>query len=312
VGYAPKQHEPKLTTSITFAGPEFFEMMGIPLIRGRGIESDDGFPVGPPASPKPVGEAVINESIVRRFFGNKDPIGREIHLPDDQTAALVGVKPLSYRIIGVVKDTVGQTLRDNNSFEIYIPWSEATQLNPNMPYGIFIDLRTTVDPGSLASSVRRVVDAIDPKMTDVYLKTMDDSIDQSLSQERMIARASGLFSLFALLLASLGLYGVLAYDVTQRQREIGVRMALGARSNNIIALILQQGIALTALGCAAGTIAALALAHLIASQLYGISALDPLTFIVAVTVLLAVSLLACWLPARRATKVDPMVALRAE
>jgi putative ABC transport system permease protein len=141
---------------------------------------------------------------------------------------------------------------------------------------------------------------------------MDAAIDRSVGLERMIAETAGSFSLFALLMASLGLYGVLAYNVTQRTREIGVRIALGARPGSIISLILGQGLLLTGIGCAAGVIAAMAIGHAIAARLYGISALDPLTLLFTAAVLLLVALVACWLPARRATKVDPMTALRAE
>jgi putative ABC transport system permease protein len=255
---------------------------------------------------------VINEHLVRTFFGDRDPIGSQIHIPDDQTASLVGIKTKAYTIVGVVKDTKQPSLWDNDLFEIYFPSSEIAEIDPDSAPGISIALRTAVDPRSLAASVRRLVHGIDPELTVGKLTTMDDAIGLSLTQERLIATASASFSLFALLLASLGLYGALVYDVTQRTREIGVRMALGALPGSVVALILRQGLGLTAVGCAVGTIAALALVHLIAGHLYGISALDPLTFVVSVNVLFTVAFLACWLPARRATKIDPLIALRAE
>jgi ABC-type antimicrobial peptide transport system permease subunit len=256
---------------------------------------------------------VINESFARKYFGANDPIGRQIRIPDDADAAAGGVKAASFKIIGVARDTKQLNLRDTNLLQIYLPCPVLVTL-PGilLPHGMIFQLRTAGDPQLLVASVLHALHATDPKMRSMFVTTMDDAIDQVVFQERMIAQTAGFFSLFALLLASLGLYGVLAYNVTQRTREIGVRMALGARSGNIISLILQQGVGMTAVGCVAGTAAAMALAHLIASRLYGVPALDPLTFLFTIVVLMLVALLACWLPARRATKVDPMIALRAE
>jgi ABC-type antimicrobial peptide transport system permease subunit len=182
----------------------------------------------------------------------------------------------------------------------------------NLPDGLIMEMRAAGDPTLLASVFDRALHRVDPNMIAPYITTLDDAIGRTLAPEAMIAQSSGFFSLFALLLACLGLYGVLAYNVTQRTREIGVRMALGARSGDILSLVLRQGMTLTCIGCVAGVAAAMVLSHLIASRLYGVPALDPITFTLTVVLLLAVALLACWLPARRATKVDPMIALRAE
>ena len=299
-GYVPKQDEQPPAAYAVYVGPRFFETMGLPLLRGHGFELADVFPVGSPPIKNNIGGVVINESIARKYFGNSDPIGRVIRMPHPQL--------MLFKIIGVAKNTKELNLRDDSLFEIYLPCSAI----PGPPDGITLALRTSNNPLSLSPSVRSMIHTTAPKLPNPFFNTIDNAVDRSLSQERMIAQTAGLFSVFALLLASLGLYGVLAYNVTQRTREIGVRMALGARSGNIISLILRQGMGLALIGCVAGTGAAMALAHLIASRLYGIPALDPFTFLLTAAVLLTVALLACWLPARRATKVDPMVALRAE
>jgi len=306
-GYAPAPGEPRPQAFSTYVGPGFFETLGIPILRGRGIEMADAFPVAAPAGTNAPGKVVINETIARKYFAGRDPIGRQIRMPDDQTAAAIGIKPTPYTIIGEVKDTKQLGLRDTGLSEIYFPCTEG-----GMPNGLFVELRTEGDPLRMASAFDGAVHRIDPNMIVPYITTLDDAIGRTLAPETMIAQASGFFSLFALLLACLGLYGVLAYNVAQRTREIGVRMALGARAGDIVSLILRQGMFLTAIGCAAGVVAAMALSHLIASRLYDVPALDPITFVLTVVLLLAVALLACWLPARRATKVDPMVALRAE
>ena len=308
VGYVPRLDEGKLTASCVYAGPHFLQTLGIPLLQGRGIEAADAFPLDRPTGPNAVGEVVVNESFARRFFGGKSPLGRQIHLPDDQTAAIVGIKPTAYSIIGVVKDTKALSLRDDGLLTAYFPCS-ALPFPPGM---IYMELRTENEPLALGPAVRSTFHTVDPTLGNPSIGTIDQGISHSLEQEQMIADAAGTFSLFALLLASLGLYGVLAYNVTQRTREIGVRMALGARAGDIIAIILRQGLGLALVGCAVGTVAAIALEHLVSSRLYGVPAIDPVTFALTPVLLLAVALLACWLPARRATKVDPMIALRAE
>ena len=313
--YVPAPSEHARDTFITYVGPGFLETLGVRLVRGRGIEFADVFPAAPPVSSSDTGEVVINQSLARRYFGSEDPVGHLIHIPDDKQAAILRIKSKSYKIIGVAENVKLWNLRDDSAFEIYMPCSEMATVPTAkfaMPNGVWVELRSVNDPLSIVSAVRSTIQTVYPKMRSPLFMTMDDTIDRAVSEERMVAHISGCFSLFALLLASLGLYGVLAYNVTQRTREIGVRMALGAQPSSIVALVLRQGMALTAIGCVAGTVGAMMVAHLIASRLYGIPALDPLTFIFTIAVLFSVALLACWLPARRATKVDPMIALRAE
>ena len=293
-------------------GPRFFATMGMALAKGRDFELADAFPNADPTAANAVQTIIINEAMARQYFGERDPLGRKIIIPDQQEALDNHVKQTTFKIVGVVKNTKHINPRKDDFLEIYLP---AFAQLPSMgtPAGMTLELRAWDSPLALVPQLRTAIHAIDPKLGDInYITTLDEVVDRTVAQEQMIAHTATSFSLFALLLASLGLYGVLAYNVAQRTREIGVRIALGAQPGNIISLVLHQGMGLTLIGCVAGTAAAMALAHLIASRLYGIPALDPLTFLSIAVVLLTVALIACWLPARRATKVDPMVALRAE
>ena len=300
-GYVPGTAEPAPSASAVFVGPNFLQTLGIPLLRGRELGFADVFPAES-KDQKFVPRVVINESLARKFFGATDPIGRKITLA-----------PVSYTIVGVAKDTKEDDFRDNGAFEIYLP-CVATALIPETlpPVAVMLEMRTSGNPELAIAGIRKAIRIVDPSVRSATVATVDDGIDAAMFQERMIAEMAGLFSAFALLLASLGLYGVLAYNVSQRTREIGVRMALGAQAGSIISLVLWRGMALTAIGCAVGMVAAMSLAHVIANRLYGVPAIDPLTFLLAPLVLLTVALVACWLPARRASKVDPLVALRAE
>jgi ABC-type antimicrobial peptide transport system permease subunit len=173
-------------------------------------------------------------------------------------------------------------------------------------------LRTTIDAGVLMTGIQSVVRETDRTVRVRDLRTLDDLVNVSLHQERVLAQLGGLFSLFALALACLGLYGVLSFSVVQRTREIGVRIALGAQRKNVLALVVGQGLKLALLGLALGLITALGLTRLIAGLLYGVTPADPVAFIGVSMLLLLVAMLASWLPARRAAKVDPMIALRDE
>ena len=216
------------------------------------------------------------------------------------------------RIVGVAKDVRQWDLREEHPIELYLPATAICRLDELPVFGIWAELRTAAKPAALRSDVRKTIESIDPRLRTLYYTTMDESIGESIFQEKMMADTAGIFSVFALCLASLGLYGVLAYTVTRRTREIGVRVALGAQRSDVILLILRSGMTVAMAGCVVGALAAAALAHLISSRLYGVPPVDPLTFLFTIVVLLLVALLACWLPARRATKVDPMIALRAE
>ena len=293
-GYVSQPGE-QMEAHLTDAGPHYFENMGIPLLRGRGFGAADVFP-WPWNSPKPLAGTVvvISEAFARKYFGSADPVGRHITFSAIKHA----------EIVGVAKNIKFANLRDNNQLLIF---------SPDIPTDdISIALRTSEDPAALAPSVRTAIKRAAPHAPIRNLETMDDVLDQQLFQERITAEVAGYCSAFALTLACMGLFGLLSYNVAQRTQEIGVRIALGADGRKIVLLIVRQAMGLALAGCALGVAGALALTHVIANKLYGVSATDPVTFLFTVAVLLLVAALACWLPARRATKVDPMIALRAE
>jgi putative ABC transport system permease protein len=200
-------------------------------------------------------------------------------------------------------------VRDSTRFGIYVPFVGriADEVRP-----MIFHLRTANNPIGLAPALRQLVSELEPQARITGLWTMNEFIDSNLSRERVLTQFSGFFSGFALLLASLGLYGLLSYGVARRTREIGVRVALGAQVRDVVALVLRQGLGLVLIGSVVGVAVALTGAQLVASLLFGVSAADPFTLAGTTVTMLVIALLACWLPARRAARVDPMVALRVE
>jgi len=294
-GYTPRADE-NMYAYFTQVGPNFFEKMGIPLLRGRGLREADVFPVRG-STPATLRTVVINESMARRFFGEADPVGRHLNV-------FLG----KAEIVGVARNSKYVNLRDDNSLQYFVPYAPG-------PKGMRLSLaiRTMGDPRALASSLAAAIQRVDPGARVLGVNSMEDAINSHyVTQERAIAQVAGYSGGFALGLACLGLYGLLAYNVAQRTREIGVRIALGARATDIIALIVKQAAGLAILGCAAGLAGAVALVHFVASRLYGVSGADPLTFAGTAGLLMTVALFSCWLPARRAARIDPIIALRAE
>jgi predicted permease len=293
-GYTPGPDE-RLQVSAVVVGPHFFETLRIPLLRGREITWADISSTNAGTGAQPV---VISESMARRFFADTDPIGRTIRH---------GGQGQPLEIIGVAKDTKYQNLREKTPLEYYLPYAGSL-----MGFFMTVHVSTTSAPAALELNLRPIVRQIDPRVTLKDVRTLEETIDRTIVPERVIAKLACFFSVFALTLASLGLYGVLSYGVTQRAREIGVRMALGAGARDVVALVVRQGLMLAVIGCALGLLGAAALTRLIADLLYGVAPNDPTTLLTTVAVLISVAMLACWLPARRAAKVDPMVALRYE
>ena len=273
----------EISVDVLRVGPQFFETMGIPVLAGRSVQVEDCRPNAP--------AIWINSRLAEKYGSNVEPLGRII--PKGKTR---------YEIAGVVGDTKYQTLRSSMNPSIYIPSTGG---------GVFL-LRTAADPITLAGVVRQAVRDVNPYLIVENVKSQAAQVDEQLFTEHMMARLSVVFSLLALAMAAIGIYGVLAFSVTRRTREIAIRMSLGGMPAEIMRLVLRDGLAPAVLGAAAGLLASWGLTKLIATLLFGVGALDMLTYLATTLLLLTVALLACYVPARRATKVDPMVALRYE
>jgi predicted permease len=304
-GYTPRPDE-DLTCHTMTVGPRFFETMKMPLLAGRDFGPPDerpassgnnpgfkGFEPSQNVADAPPLPAVINQAMARYFFGEQNPIGKRFNLRRTGQP---------FEIIGVVKDAKYMNLRETMPRAYYTYGS----------FGSTLHLRTDGDPAGYAAMIQRLAREIDPQLQVVRLRMMKDVVDDSLTQERFIAQISGAFSLFALLLASVGLYGVMSYAVTRRTNEIGVRMALGARGADVVRMVMRETMLLVAIGMAIGLGAALATTRLISSLLFELTPNDPATIAAAALLMIAVAALAGYLPARRASRVDPMAALRCE
>ena len=265
--------------------PEFFSTLKIPLLEGRLLHARDG--VG-------AKQALVNRAFVTKYLSGRNPLG--LHFGDENSK-------LDTEIVGVVGDTKYDTLRDEEAPTAYIPLASG---------GASFEIRTALAPAELMPAVRNVVNAVDPNIPIMRLRTQTDSIDRLLFNERLVARLLGLFAALGLMLACIGLYGLLSYEVERRTREIGIRTALGAQRSTIWSMVVRQGILLVTVGALAGCGAAFAVTRLLTSLLYDVRPTDPITFVVTAGLLLLVGILACSLPARRATRVDPMAALRCE
>ncbi|MCA1591406.1 MAG: ABC transporter permease [Acidobacteria bacterium] len=280
----------KLTTNSRVITPGYLRAMGIPLIRGRAFtERDDK------DAPKVF---LVNESLARKYFPGEEAVGKEI-----EVTVAPGMKG---EIVGVVGDVKHRNLEAEPGPETYVSYLQAP-----MPYMTLV-ARTSVDPASLTGSLRGAVQQVDKDQPLYGVKTMEQWVADSVARRRFNTVLLGIFSAVALLLAAVGIYGVMSYSVTQRTHEIGLRMALGAQRGDVLGMVVGQGMTLIMIGVALGLAASFALTRVMRGLLYGVSATDPLTFGGVALVLILVALLACFIPARRATKVDPMVALRYE
>ena len=270
-------------------GLKFFDTMGIPMLKGRDFTEQDSA-----TAPKSL---IINEAMAERFWPGADPVGKRLKLFGDQ----------DYReVVAVVRDSKYNSLTERRRPFMYIPLLQeyAGQFN--------LHARTVSDPKTLVAAVRESVQGIDSKLAALNIQTLSERIDNSLGGQRSQATTLGAFGVLALVLAAVGLYGVMAYSVAQRTREIGIRMALGAQRKHVLGLVLKQGATLVAAGVVVGLGAAFAATRLLASLLFGVSPVDPVAFAATSGLLLVVALLASYIPARRATKVDPLIALRYE
>jgi predicted permease len=273
----------------------FFETMGIPLVMGRNFTAHDDL-----KSPK---VAIVNQTFARKYLTGVNPIG--------QTFSMDIARPDPIEIVGVVKDAKYTSQRDEVPATMYRSWLQT----PAQTSSMFFEVRTTGDPKSYVGAIRQAVREVEPNLPLNNIKTQIEQADETLSLERLFAKLMSLFGLLAQQLASIGLYGVLAYSVSRRTHEIGIRMALGANRSRMLTMILRQGMTLTLIGVALGLGGAYVLTKYLEtlnSMLFGVQPRDPVTFAVAAGLLAVVAVIACFIPARRATKVDPMVALRYE
>jgi putative ABC transport system permease protein len=277
--------------SVLFVGDRYIETMGVPLLLGRPLTELDGRD-GPKA-------ALINQSFARRYFSDQDPIGQRVTIEGSQNPNARWMT-----IVGVVADLKQHYAMEKEVFpSIYIPRSLRSMA---------LVARARDNPLSLLSAVRSEVRKLDRDLPVYKIQTMDQALGATLERERFAMLLLSVFAAVALALAAVGLYGVMSYAVSQRTREIGIRMALGARRSDVLMMVIGQGIKLAGAGALIGLGGALALKRLIETLVFGVSATDPLTFTTIALLLALVALLACWIPARRATKVDPMIALRCE
>jgi putative ABC transport system permease protein len=289
-GQAPNDlaHNNVPTTALNIVTPGVFKSLQIPLRKGRYLDERDGA-----NAPKTI---VVNESLVRRDFPNQDPIGQVVNnLPDGPRT-----------IVGVVADVKQRSLTAEVMPQIYAPMEQMPSAGANLV------VRTTGNPMSLLPSVRDQVLAIDSNVPLDNVRTMDDSISAQVASQRFNAVALSSFAGLAMLLAAVGIYGVMACAVGQRTHDFGIRMALGAERGDVLRMVLKQGLLLATIGIAVGLTASFGLTRLLSAKLYGVKATDPLTFVSVTVVFVFVALAACWVPARRATLVDPVIALRYE
>ncbi|MGH9824533.1 MAG: FtsX-like permease family protein, partial [Blastocatellia bacterium] len=292
--------------------PGFFETLGIPILLGRDFRPEDNPPFTPDPKPElakggdedtlgpPAPVAIVNESLAKRFFPNQSPVGKHIYDGDKVDPAK------SFEIIGVVKDSKYFGVREAVESMIYVPvWRFGSDAET-------LCVRSNGNPAQLLGAIRQEVAGIDPAIPVLNSITMEDQFDNSISQERVVTTLCSFFGILAVMLAAIGLYGVVAHSVTRRYREIGIRVALGAKSGRVVWLVLRDMALMLFIGAAIGVAAALAVTRLVSSFLYGLTPQDPLSVILAIAGLAVVTLIAGYVPARRATRIEPMVALRYE
>jgi predicted permease len=294
-GYAPKDGKSP-SPLVMRVGGRFFSTMGIPVLLGRGLDNRDGA-----KAPK---TGVINETFARSYLAGRSPIGQYIWFGDGKNPPPTD----RIEIVGVCRDAKYYTLRNETSPTVYLPYLQARDFNRGMTF----ELRTAIPPMAIASAVERVVAEIDRSVPVAEMRTQEEQIRRTLGAERMFAGVVGSFGTIAALLAAIGLYGVMAYAVTRRTNEIGIRLALGAGRASVQWMVLRDSLWMVAIGLAVGIPAALALTQVVRQNLYGIKPNDPASFVGAGALMVAVAAVAGWIPARRAAGVDPMRALRCE
>jgi predicted permease len=287
--------------------PGYFKTMGVAVLRGREFDArDEGAAPAPPTGVNDgrangYSHVIVNESFAKKYFGNTDPIGRHIGFGGNPGT------PTPLEIVGVVRDSKYTGVRDDIPRTLFFPL-----LEERTPASVVVYVRTTADPAAGFGAAQRTVRELDATVPVYNLRTLERQIDRSLVVERFVATLSTAFGVLATLLAVVGLYGVMAFTVARRTREIGVRMALGAVQGDVVWLVMREVLILVSVGMALGLAAAWGLGRVVGAQLYGVTPNDPITIAAAAGILAAVSLAAGYIPAIRATRVNPVLALRYE
>jgi predicted permease len=287
-GFSPSSEEDE-DVELNLVGPKFFETVGMTIVKGRSFEARD--------QQNSLKIVLINETMARQYFGSENPIGRRIT-----------VNGVESEVVGLVKDAKSYSLRDRPTRKAYVPFPTEVPFSGQTSFTV----RADGDPASLVASIRQEARTLDPSVPLYGIRTMTEQIERSLSQERLIATLATFSGLLALLLVCVGLYGVISYRVVRRTGEIGIRMALGAQQSDVLWMVTRETLSLILIGVAIGLPVALAATRLITSLLFGLSPTDPFTISSATFLLTVVCAFAGYLPARRASRVDPMAALRYE
>ena len=296
-GWVDPGDAPRPTGDVQIVTPGYFAAMKIPLLEGRAFDDRDG-----PGAPL---VAVVSETLARDYWPGRSAIGGRIRLDWDED------QPFA-EVVGIASDVrYGELDRPPARGALYLPHAQ-TPLTAGPNLSMTLTVRTSIDPTSLVSAVRNEVRALDPAVPVYQVRTMEQAISEATATQRFSLLLQLLFAFVALSLAAVGLYGVLAFTVARRSAEIGIRMAFGAHRSDIRRMVVGQGMGIVAIGVALGTGCALLSGRLIEGLLFTVSPADPLTYAVVVVLLLVVALLACWIPARRASSVDPAEALRAQ
>jgi predicted permease len=291
-GYTSKK-DADLTAAFDEVGPNYFHGVGIPMLLGRDIGLQD---TG--TSPR---VAVINETMAKFYFGQANPIGRKFIVDDPESKGPV-------EIVGVARDARDHKLKGKVDRRFYVSLAQAMGTIPVLN----LVVRTVGNPVAVAEAVRKQLKNLDANIPVNSVRALNELTERSISDQILIARLSSFFAGLALLLAAIGLYGILSYSVAGRTREIGVRMALGAQRGSVLKMILQEAGILVLIGVVIGIPSAILTSRLFSSMLFGLKGTDPVSMLLVIAVLLTITLLASYIPARRATKVDPMIALRYE
>jgi predicted permease len=301
-GYTAKNGE-SIQAYMNAISPGYFETLGVPMLAGRDftIRDNEEIKHGPEPDDWNPTKAIVNEKFAKKYFGTTNAVGRHVGFGSDP-----GTKT-DIEIIGVIKDIKYTNLRDEVPIQMFLPY-----LGSRFVAGMTVYLKTRLDPNQIASAVRGQVRQLDPNIPVYAMRTVDQQISNSLLIERLIASLSSVFGALATLLATIGLYGVMAYTVARRTREIGIRMALGAFQGDVIWMVMREVIVLVTIGIAIGFGAAMGLTQFVKSQLFGVEAMDPIALLAATLGLAIVACLAGYIPALRASRVDAMHALRYE